>query len=134
MSLPTVGAAGLAELRGQIPGDAAHLARLGHQAFAFGEIDQAERLARAATQLDPLNAQAEILQTAAQKAQRAERVNDAAASADAPRATQASQRRTAAAVEPEDGQLLDEVDRKSFWMLAKRLARVRTTQTRSAAI
>lgn len=112
LSLPTVGAAGLAELRSLVNGEAAQLAKLGQQALVFGEIDQAERLAREAAQLDPLNAQAEILQTAALKAQRAERANDGAASVDAARTTQVSQRRAAAPVDPEDGQLLDEVERQ----------------------
>jgi tetratricopeptide (TPR) repeat protein len=118
LSLPTVGAAGLAELRSLVNGEAAQLAKLGQQALVLGEIDQAERLAREAAQLDPLNAQAEILQTAARKAQRAERANDETESADAARATQVSLRRAAAAgeplaaTEPEDGQLLDEVERQ----------------------
>ncbi|HVC95853.1 MAG TPA: VWA domain-containing protein [Pirellulales bacterium] len=68
IGLPAVGAAGLAELRRTVQGDAQNLARLGQQALAGGNLDQAEKLAAEAARLDPENNEAAIVRGAVGKA------------------------------------------------------------------
>ena len=126
LSLPLAGVAGLAELRRQNNGQAAQLAELGRQALTVGELDRADRLAREANRLDPLNAEAEILQTAVHKAQRTRAAQPETLPPNLGPLAQASPRDAAAgpddaadpppaaspAAEPDDGQLLDEVERQ----------------------
>ncbi len=118
LSLPTIGTAGLNDLRSYVNVEAENLARLGEQALAVGQIDQAERLAREANRLSPLNAEAEVLQAAVQKALKAPpgvRPNTLALAPPAgpapplippPAAPDGNDE------EPAEGQLLDEVERQ----------------------
>src|SRR6185312_4349282 len=117
LSLPTVGAAGLADLRGLVRGEAAKLAQLGQQALVLGQFDQAERLAAEANRLDPLNAQAETVRTAANKSRRRWSAVPQALPGD--RGPLAAIRRRAggssaaeSSAEDADGELLDQVERQ----------------------
>ena len=64
VALPTVGSAGLNELRRLVTFGAQQLARLGEQALAMGRTDEAEQLAHEAERLDPANAEANLLHAA----------------------------------------------------------------------
>ena len=64
VKLPTVGSAGLKELRRIASIEAHGYSRLGQQALATGELDAAEQLARVASQLDPMNTEAATIQRA----------------------------------------------------------------------
>jgi hypothetical protein len=111
LSLPMAGAAGLADLRGLVNGEAAKLAELGRQALALGQADQAERLAAEASRLDPLNAEAEIVQTAANKSlRRLAAVPNALPTDRGPLA--AARRGAESPEEAADGELLDQVERQ----------------------
>ncbi|HEX7446167.1 MAG TPA: VWA domain-containing protein [Pirellulales bacterium] len=72
VALPTVGSEGLASLRRIVNSQSQQLARLGEQALAGGQVDEAVQLARQAAQFDPANPNARLLRTAAMRAQRAE--------------------------------------------------------------
>jgi len=112
LSLPTVGAAGLSELRGLVSREAARLVLLGQQALALGEIDRAERFVREAKRLDPLNAQAGALEADVQTVQRGGRAKPYTLPLEL-RPVGTVARRDAAAggasSQPADASLLDEV-------------------------
>ncbi len=105
LSLPSLGSMGLADLRWLINADARRLAALGQQALATGNLPQAEQLADEVAKLDPKNPTASIIHTAVHKARRGSTAADAQplnlASAAEPAAT-----------EPDDGELLDEVEQQ----------------------
>jgi hypothetical protein len=119
VGLPTVGAAGLAELRRTVNTDAQSLARLGQQALATGNLEQADQLAAEAARLDPENNEASIIRGAVEKANRArgrrsapdlkltsQRTAPGDDGAEADDAAAAEATREAA-----DGSLVDEVER-----------------------
>ncbi|MEX2560955.1 MAG: VWA domain-containing protein, partial [Pirellulales bacterium] len=68
VGLPTVGTAGLKELRWLVNTGSQNLTRLSQQALATGDLQQAEQLVAEATRLDPLNANAQTVQEAVRKA------------------------------------------------------------------
>jgi hypothetical protein len=117
-SLPTVGSAGLAELRKLVNLQARNLSLLSQQALAMGDLSQATRLADRASKLDPADPETAIVQTALRKAR------DAAGAQSPQEATLASRKVAAKSLneqtpdvkqktdEAADGELLDEVERQ----------------------
>ena len=114
-SLPTVGSAGLAELRKVVNFQARNLSRLSQQALALGDLSQAKRLADQASKIDPADPETAIIQTALRKA----------ADAREPQELKLASRKVAAQSpsgtaangdldpgEEADGVLLDEVERQ----------------------
>lgn len=68
MSLPTVGSAGLNDLRRIAHAEAYNLTRLGQQALAVGSLDQAQQLIDEALAKDPVNPEALAVRDAIAKA------------------------------------------------------------------
>ncbi len=119
LSLPTIGTAELGDLRWFVNVEAGKLAQLGQQALASGQLDQAQRLAREAARLDPLNPQAEILKVAVDKkagpavGAREPRALVLASSDQPARPLNPPPAETGqAAEEGADGELLDELERQ----------------------
>jgi hypothetical protein len=69
LSLPLVGLAGLREVRSMINVQAQSMARLGQQAVATGNAEQAQRLAGEALRLDASNPEAQAINAAATRMQ-----------------------------------------------------------------
>ncbi len=67
LGLPTLGTAGLKEIRRVYDDQVRDLNALGEQAVASGRFDQADRLAAAAQQIDPNNPETQVIRGAAQR-------------------------------------------------------------------
>jgi hypothetical protein len=107
VALPTVGSAGLGELRRWVTYGAQQLAAMGARAMAVGHTDDAARLARQAEQLDPDNAAAATVRTAAMRARQPAAGDLRLARAPAKDDPSASEPAEAA-----DGELLEQVERQ----------------------
>jgi hypothetical protein len=110
VALPTVGSAGLSELRRWVSYAAQQLASMGARAMAVGHTNDAAQLAREAEQLDPDNAAAATVRAAAM------RVRQPAAGdlrlARAPAKDEPSVTAQGDATEATDGELLEQVERQ----------------------
>lgn len=67
MAMPTLGTAGLLEIRRVYDAQVRQLNDLGEQAVSSGRFEQAERLAAAAQQIDPNNPETQVIRGAAQR-------------------------------------------------------------------
>ncbi|HWB14424.1 MAG TPA: VWA domain-containing protein, partial [Pirellulales bacterium] len=110
VALPTVGSAGLSELRRWVTYGAQQLAAMGERAMAVGHADDAAQLAREAERLDPDNAAAATVRAAAMRA-RQPAAGDLRL-ARAPTKDEPSISAEGDAAEAADGELLDEVERQ----------------------
>ena len=108
ITLPTVGSAGLKELRRMASLEAQGYSRLGQQALATGDLDQARQLAAAAAQLDPMNPEAS---TVLQLASNAQRKQADGASSDL-KLSGKQPAESAPAAEDADGGLIDQVEKQ----------------------
>ncbi|HEX5446021.1 MAG TPA: hypothetical protein VFW87_19500, partial [Pirellulales bacterium] len=104
VALPAAGSQGLAALRRVVNSQSQQLARLGEQALADGQVDDAVQLARQAAQFDPANPNAKLLRTAAMRAQRSGGQRTGARQANAQGGGQAAAARRAAAPPPAAGE------------------------------
>jgi hypothetical protein len=106
VALPTVGTAGLDELRRLVNLEAQQFARLSEHALATGQIHEAAKLAGEAQRLDPSKTESEVLRGAAERvwpaAARDLRLNRAPANRAQP---------VAEKVEPIDGDLITNIER-----------------------
>lgn len=70
ITLPTVGSAGLAEMRRLVNAEAYSLLQLGKQAVAVGSFDEADKLVNEALRLDPNNGEAKAIRFAVMSARK----------------------------------------------------------------
>src|SRR6185437_711257 len=114
VSLPSVGSAGLSELRRLANVRTRGLVRLSEQALALGNLSQAEQLADHVAQIDPNNPAASVVQAAVRKAH--DRIDGSAAGnlkvvgMKAPRKGAPDD----GELEAPDGELLDQVERQQW--------------------
>ncbi|HEV7225051.1 MAG TPA: VWA domain-containing protein, partial [Pirellulales bacterium] len=112
VSLPSVGSAGLSELRRLANVRTRGLVRLSEQALALGNLSQAEQLADHVSQIDPNNPAASIVQAAVRKAHDR---SDGGASGGLKLVGMKAPRQGApndGEFEAPDGELLDQVERQ----------------------
>ena len=101
LTLPTVGTAGLSEARRLIGVTVHDLNRLGSQAVAIGNLEQADRLASRAEKMDPANPRAEAIRTAVRRVRNTQ----------PDRATSTASQRPTLPADDQNGNLAAEVER-----------------------
>ena len=107
VALPTAGSASLNDMRRWVNFGAQQLARLSERAMAVGRTDEAAQLAGAAEDLDPTNAEADLVREAAAHARR-----PATGDLRLARAPVEASPSAAASGEVADGALLDSIERQ----------------------
>ncbi|HEV3340101.1 MAG TPA: hypothetical protein VG125_07080 [Pirellulales bacterium] len=114
IALPTVGSAGLSELRRWVNYAAQQLASMGERALAVGQTQDAAQLAREAERLDPDNAAAATVRSAAMRGRQpaAGDLRLVRAQSRQPSREEASAGSQPDAAEAADGELLDQVERQ----------------------
>ncbi|HVX12825.1 MAG TPA: hypothetical protein VHC22_16705 [Pirellulales bacterium] len=107
LTLPTAGSATLNDMRRWMTFGAQQLARLGERALAIGRTEEAAQLAGAAEDLDPTNAEADVVREAAGRSRQS-----ASGDLRLTRQPTESAAPTATKTEVADGELLDDLDRQ----------------------